>query len=141
LSCPRHSTYVVFLTICLAGLEKQAWLSSGAGTKPLIINAVGQDRLGIVSDITGMVISCGGNVGESSAAKLGAHFSLMMLVEVPQEQMVNLTAQLQSMPDMNAAVFESNLDGTTKLTPQIACTFPLAGVKTRNHYADFHLKT
>ena len=77
-----------------------------------------------MSDITGMVINAGGNVGESQAAKLGSHFSLMMLVEVPADQMPNLQAQLAAMSDMNAAVFETKkADGSTKLTPQIACTY------------------
>lgn len=98
-------------------------LSSASQNSDLIINAVGKDRLGIVSDITGMVINAGGNVGDSQAAKLGPHFSLMMMVSVPTEQLVNLQSMLQSMPDMNATVFESNhlVDGTTKFTPQIAC--------------------
>jgi glycine cleavage system transcriptional repressor len=88
----------------------------------LIINAVGKDRLGIVSDITGMVIDAGGNVGDSQAAKLGPHFSLMMMVSVPTEQLTNLQSRLQSMPDMNATVFESKL-GSSQFTPQIACKF------------------
>jgi glycine cleavage system transcriptional repressor len=85
----------------------------------LIVNAVGEDRLGIVSDITGMVIACGGNVGESQAANMGGHFSLMMLVSVPSDKLPNLQAQLGSMTDMNASVFETT-PKTTKLTPQIA---------------------
>ena len=70
-----------------------------------------------------MVISVGGNVGESQAAKLGSHFSLMMLVEVPKDQTVNLQSQLQAMPDMNSAVFESDVEGRTQRTPQIACKY------------------
>ncbi|GAX20469.1 hypothetical protein FisN_22Hh037 [Fistulifera solaris] len=94
---------------------KRAWLSSSTD---LIINAVGKDRLGIVSDITGMVIDAGGNVGDSQAAKLGPHFSLMMMVSVPTEELTNLQSRLQSMPDMNATVFESKL-GSSQFTPQI----------------------
>jgi len=85
----------------------------------LIINAVGKDRCGIVSDITGHVISHGGNVGESQAAKLGKHFSLMMLVELPRDRLGDLKDQLENMTDMNAAVFEAQDDGEKKITPQI----------------------
>ncbi len=88
----------------------------------LIINAVGKDRCGIVSDITGHVISHGGNVGESQAAKLGKHFSLMMLVELPRDRLGDLKHQLENMTDMNAAVFEAQDDGEKKITPQIGCT-------------------
>lgn len=87
-----------------------------------MINAVGQDRVGIVSDITGLVIQAGGNVGESQAAKLGSHFSLMMLVTVPTKHTDNLVASLDTVPAMNAAVFEA--DSATKvMTPQVGCTF------------------
>jgi len=87
----------------------------------LIINAVGQDRLGIVSDITGMVISNGGNVGESQAAKLGSHFSLMMLVDCPINKLDDLKSTLQSMQDMNAAIFEAPYAEDHPINPRIAC--------------------
>jgi hypothetical protein len=155
-----------------------------------VINAVGQDRVGIVSDITGLVIkgkttivdlncmvlynvdaveffffleevarkepvdrigevlsepssifltnkhikltihfffvflhvvAAGGNVGESQAARLGSHFSLMMLVTVPSAHLDDLKMLLNDVPDMSSAVFETALDGKL-LTPQIACT-------------------
>jgi glycine cleavage system transcriptional repressor len=70
----------------------------------LIINAVGTDRLGIVSDMTKEVIDVGGNVGESQAAKLGKHFSLMMLVEVPHDQVDVLQQKLSAMKDLTASV-------------------------------------
>mmetsp|Transcript_8356 Transcript_8356/g.15185 ORF Transcript_8356/g.15185 Transcript_8356/m.15185 type:complete len:214 (+) Transcript_8356:48-689(+) len=70
----------------------------------LIINAVGQDRLGIVSDMTKEVIDVGGNVGESQAAKLGKHFSLMMLVEVPGDKVDALQQNLSKMKDLTATV-------------------------------------
>ena len=41
------------------------------GQKSLIINAVGNDRLGIVSDMSKFVNDAGGNVGESQAAHYG----------------------------------------------------------------------
>jgi glycine cleavage system transcriptional repressor len=88
----------------------------------LIINAVGLDRLGIVSDITGMVIDVGGNVGESQAAKLGSHFSLMMLVQVPEYSRPALEEQLKSMPGMNATVFAADSPADKKIaTPAVGC--------------------
>jgi glycine cleavage system regulatory protein len=85
----------------------------------LIINAVGSDRLGIVSDMTKYVTDMGGNVGESQAAKLGSHFSLMMLVTVPEAKVDELTSQLSSMTDMNASVYHST-EGKMP-TPKIGC--------------------
>jgi glycine cleavage system transcriptional repressor len=71
----------------------------------MIINAVGLDRLGIVSDMTKHVIDVGGNVGESQASKLGKHFSLMMLIEIPDDQVETLNDNLSSMSDLNASVY------------------------------------
>ena len=62
----------------------------------MIINAVGTDRLGIVSDMTKYVTDVGGNVGESQAAKLGNYFSLMMLVQIPQDKTESLLDQLKA---------------------------------------------
>jgi glycine cleavage system regulatory protein len=85
----------------------------------LIINAVGSDRLGIVSDMTQFVTDVGGNVGESQAAKLGSHFSLMMLVTVPEAKVWELTSRLSSMPDMNASVYHATEE--TKPNPKVGC--------------------
>lgn len=94
-------------------------------TKNLIINAVGKDRTGIVSDMTKHVIDVGGNVGESKAAKLGKYFSLMMVVKIPEEQVSKLHQQLDKMHDLNAAVFETSDDDSVAITvnPNIACTY------------------
>ena len=65
---------------------------------------MGSDRLGIVRDLTKYVTDVGGNVGESQAAKLGSHFSLMMLVNVPENQVVGLVDQLEEIEDITASV-------------------------------------
>jgi glycine cleavage system transcriptional repressor len=86
----------------------------------LIINAVGIDRLGIVSDMTKEVIDVGGNVGESQAAKLGKHFSLMMLVEVPSDQISTLQNKLSQMKDLTATATPTTATGdSSSVTPEI----------------------
>lgn len=93
-------------------------------TKNLIINAVGSDRTGIISDMTKNVIEVGGNVGESKAARLGKYFSLMMVVKIPEEHVSKLSTQLETMVDLNAAIFETSEDDATAsaANPAIACT-------------------
>jgi glycine cleavage system transcriptional repressor len=86
----------------------------------LIINAVGVDRLGIVSDITGLVIDAGGNVGESVAGRLGSHFSLMMLVEVPAPEVDDLKQRILTLPDMSATVFPAS-EKRVESPPRIGC--------------------
>jgi glycine cleavage system transcriptional repressor len=113
-------------------------LGSGAKTSnpvPMVINAVGRDRVGIVSDVSGMVIGVGGNVGDSQAAKLGPYFSLMMLVTVPDsgDAAQKLRTSLTQLHDMNATLFHAtdivSPETSASFTPQIGYkgTFTLEG--------------
>lgn len=111
-------------------------------TKQLIINAVGTDRCGIVSDLTKYVTDVGGNVGESQASKLGANFSLLMVVHVPENQVVSLVDHLEEIEDVTASVHmvkDDVKDDPTVPTP-IGCknnyltTVPTdAKVSSRSH--------
>lgn len=81
-------------------------------TIDIIINAVGEDRLGIVSDISKIVIDCGGNVSESVAGRLGLHFSLMMLVTIPKSSYELIQKHILNVPDLDGAVFDAKTKGT-----------------------------
>ena len=118
-----HNFRVFLLFAQNAGRQK-LFFSTSSSSSPvnLVINAVGMDRLGIVSDVTGLVIGAGGNVGDSQAAKLGSHFGLMMEVMLPRDKLDSLKAQLEAMPDMNAAVYEDP-DTESSVTPQVGCKF------------------
>eukprot|EP00565_Helicotheca_tamesis_P006925 CAMPEP_0185727122 /NCGR_PEP_ID=MMETSP1171-20130828/2899_1 /TAXON_ID=374046 /ORGANISM="Helicotheca tamensis, Strain CCMP826" /LENGTH=203 /DNA_ID=CAMNT_0028395625 /DNA_START=126 /DNA_END=737 /DNA_ORIENTATION=- len=106
-------------------------LSTGGANKMLhlVINAVGNDRPGIVSDITKAVVDAGGNVGDSQAAKLGSHFSLMMLVSVPENHGDLLKDSLDGMSGMNTSCFETNDPKSLDVHPKIAYSgqFTLSG--------------
>ena len=101
--------------------------SSGASpTKGLIINVVGEDRRGIVSDVSKQVLGVGGNVGESQAAKLGKYFSLMMKVDVPDENVDKLSAVLLSSSELvglSSTMFEIGDNGAAFVDPEIGCTY------------------
>ena len=101
-------------------LSSQKALLSTASKAHLIVNAVGKDRLGIVSEISKHVTDIGGNVGESQATKLGKHFSMMMIIDIPADQKETLEQQLQTMQGMNTTVFETEADSASDYTPQIA---------------------
>lgn len=49
----------------------------------LAVTAIGRDRPGIVSAVTGALLELGGNVEDSQMSILGGHFAVMLLVEVP----------------------------------------------------------
>jgi glycine cleavage system transcriptional repressor len=46
----------------------------------IVLSAVGSDRPGVVKDISGAILDCGGNIEESRMAALGAEFAVLMLI-------------------------------------------------------------
>lgn len=87
----------------------------------LVINSVGIDRPGIVSGITKHVVDAGGSIGASQAAKLGAHFGLMMLVSVPKNQSASLQKSLANVDDMSTVCYVTTDPKTVNIQPQSGC--------------------
>ena len=67
----------------------------------LIISAVGSDRPGIVSEISGVITNHGGNVEESRMTRLGSDFTIIMLVKVDPKWAESLAVALQAMKDIS----------------------------------------
>ena len=61
----------------------------------LIISAVGSDRPGIVSELTGIITNHGGNIEESRMTRLGSDFTIIMLVKVDPKWEESLVVVLQ----------------------------------------------
>ena len=66
----------------------------------LIISAVGSDRPGIVSEISGVITSHGGNVEESRMSRLGSDFAIIMLVTVAPDWEESLEVALKSITEL-----------------------------------------
>ena len=66
----------------------------------LIITAIGSDRPGIVSELSGIITTHGGNVEESRMSRLGSDFAIIMLVSVSTEWEESLGITLQSINDL-----------------------------------------
>lgn len=47
----------------------------------LVISALGEDREGIVKDLSRFILDCGGNIAESRMSILGGEFAIIMLVQ------------------------------------------------------------
>jgi glycine cleavage system transcriptional repressor len=65
-----------------------------------VLTLTGPDRIGIVDEVTGLLLERGGNIGTSRMARLGGEFAVLMMVSMPSEQfsgldegLVDLTAQ------------------------------------------------
>ena len=66
----------------------------------LIISAVGSDRPGIVSEISGVITSHGGNVEESRMSRLGSDFSIIMLVSIAPDWEESLELALKTITEL-----------------------------------------
>ena len=66
----------------------------------LIITAIGSDRTGIVSELSGIITTHGGNVEESRMSRLGSDFAIIMLVSVSTDWEESLEIALQSINDL-----------------------------------------
>jgi len=65
-----------------------------------IISAVGSDRPGIVSQVSGVITSHGGNIEESRMSRLGSDFAIIMLVSVTPDWVESLKIALQSINEL-----------------------------------------
>src|SRR3954463_6083655 len=55
-----------------------------------ILTLTGPDRIGIVDEVTGLLLDRGGNVETSRMARLGGEFAVLMLVSMPEERFPGL---------------------------------------------------
>jgi glycine cleavage system transcriptional repressor len=63
----------------------------------IVFTLTGPDRIGIVDDLTRMLLEMGGNVETSRMTRLGGEFAILMLVSIPSEELAVL--------DKNIATF------------------------------------
>ena len=67
----------------------------------LIISAVGSDRPGIVSELSGVITSHGGNIEKSRMTRLGSDFTIIMLVTVDPKWEESLVVALQAIKELS----------------------------------------
>ena len=67
----------------------------------LIISAVGSDRPGIVSELSGAITSHGGNIEKSRMTRLGSDFTIIMLVRVDPKWEESLVVALQAIKELS----------------------------------------
>ena len=61
----------------------------------LVLTLTGPDRIGIVEDLTRLLVDRDGNVEMSRMARLGGEFAILMLVTVPADQVAGLEKDLE----------------------------------------------
>ena len=67
----------------------------------LIISAIGSDRPRIVSELSGVITSHGGNIEKSRMTRLGSDFTIIMLVTVDPKWEESLVVALQAIKELS----------------------------------------
>ena len=60
-----------------------------------VLTLTGPDRIGIVDEVTRLLLDRGGNVETSRMARLGGEFAILMLASLPVEQLAVVEADLE----------------------------------------------
>jgi glycine cleavage system transcriptional repressor len=60
-----------------------------------VLTLTGPDRIGIVDEVTGLLLDRGGNVETSRMVRLGGEFAVLMLASVPSEQFSGLGGDVE----------------------------------------------
>ncbi|MCL4507369.1 MAG: transcriptional regulator [Chloroflexi bacterium] len=63
----------------------------------IVFTLTGPDRIGIVEEVTRLLLNRGGNVEASRMARLSSEFAILMLVSIPSEQLPGLEMDLQAL--------------------------------------------
>ncbi|MBK7893536.1 MAG: ACT domain-containing protein [Candidatus Promineifilaceae bacterium] len=63
----------------------------------LVITITGHDRVGVVDEVTKVILASQGNVDASRMARLGGVFAMLMLVSVSEEQQGELETALEGL--------------------------------------------
>jgi len=53
----------------------------------IVLTLTGRDRVGIVEEVTGVLLGLGANVGTSRMTRLGGEFAILSLVSLPEERL------------------------------------------------------
>ncbi len=67
--------------------------------KNIVLTLTGHDRVGIVREITNVIVRSGGNVETSRMARLGGEFVMLALVSLEENELAALEAELQKLGD------------------------------------------
>ena len=74
----------------------------------LIINAYGQDKPGLVYEISKIILSFKGNIEDSKMILLESDFTIMMLIKIDKNHIKNLKNKLNSITELNFSFRETN---------------------------------
>jgi len=97
--------------------------------KNLVMTITGNDKVGIVEEVTGLVLSHGGNVESSKMARLGGSFAMLMLVSVSDDQFESLRANIRNLANREYKISTSETEqcSTQKFSGWTSCDIEVHG--------------
>ena len=78
----------------------------------LVFTLTGNDRVGLVEEVTGVLLGVGGNVETSRMARLGGEFAMLVLVSLPAEKIAEAEAALSHLTEQGYRVSFSETSPT-----------------------------
>lgn len=85
----------------------------------IVFTLTGPDRVGIVDDVSAILLDLGGNVSSSRMARLGGEFAILMLVSLPAETVAGVEDAFKHMTAQGYKITTSPTEEqTAKATAQ-----------------------
>jgi len=78
----------------------------------IVLTLTGKDRIGIVEEVTKLLLDLGGNVETSRMARLGGEFAILMLVSLPADRLGRLEQDVKRLTAGGYKVTTSQTEGT-----------------------------
>jgi glycine cleavage system transcriptional repressor len=70
----------------------------------IVFTLTGPDRVGLVEEVTDLILGIGGNIETSRMARLGGEFAILMLVTLPAEERAHLDATVAHLDELGFRV-------------------------------------
>lgn len=78
----------------------------------IVFTLTGKDRIGIVDEVTKLMLDLGGNVETSRMARLGGEFAILMLVSLPAGELAQLEKASASLAGQGYKITTSQTEQT-----------------------------
>ena len=104
----------------------------------LIINTFGEDKPGLVSDISRLIYSLNGNILESKMVRLENIFTIIMAVEIPKKNKLELKNKINSMKNLESTINSLNAFNINKTSDKYIFSLEcLDSEGIINHFTNF----
>lgn len=84
----------------------------------IVLTLTGADRVGIVEQVTKVLLQVGGNVETSRMARLGGEFAMLMLVALPAEKAADLDTALEPLRAQGFRMSATATQGSSPAVPE-----------------------